>query len=281
MSSDSVPTTTEQARAKACQAEPGAVCKDFANCPTCSSKVGGLTIQFFQGQFKEMLAKQHGESQVCRAVPCDHCCTGGDQNNNNSSANTWEGVRCPACQSPNGKACAGILCLEICQHHTRRRCCSEEGRGLATKTPLHRCGCKMHVKPHLLCSRECMSRSPLFGELEPPPQLRKEGSVSVGPQGPVVAVRQYFAETPSDAGDDASSSEECVNLLFFSFFPPFRLLKKFFFPCSKQCAMCGRSNATKLCSRCKAVRYCGRDCQLSHWQGGHRQECAPPPKQSS
>ncbi|KAL6061126.1 ubiquitin-specific protease [Balamuthia mandrillaris] len=256
MSSDSVPTT-EQARAKACQAEPGAVCKDFANCPTCSSKVGGLTIQFFQGQFKEMLAKQHGEAQVCRAVPCDHCCTGDQKNNSSSAANTWEGVRCPACQSPNGKACTGILCLEICQHHTRRRCCSEEGRGLATKTPLHRCGCKMHVKPHLLCSRECMSRSPLFGELEPPSQLRKEGSVSVGPQGPVVAVRQYFAETPSDAGDDDSSSEE------------------------KQCAVCGRSNATKLCSRCKAVRYCGRDCQLSHWQGGHRQECAPPPKQSS
>jgi hypothetical protein len=45
------------------------------------------------------------------------------------------------------------------------------------------------------------------------------------------------------------------------------------------CAACGgRGNEqTKLlrCARCKAVRYCGPDCQRAHWRT-HRRECAAP-----
>jgi len=27
------------------------------------------------------------------------------------------------------------------------------------------------------------------------------------------------------------------------------------------------------CSRCKRVRYCGRECQRAHWRAGHKAEC--------
>ena len=47
---------------------------------------------------------------------------------------------------------------------------------------------------------------------------------------------------------------------------------------SRACANCGVSEtgsvALKPCSRCKAVVYCGKDCQARHWKaGGHRDAC--------
>jgi TPR repeat protein len=50
-------------------------------------------------------------------------------------------------------------------------------------------------------------------------------------------------------------------------------------PTSHTCANCGvketaGSVALKPCSRCKAVVYCGRECQAKHWKvGGHRTMC--------
>ncbi|KAK1405579.1 Ubiquitin-specific protease 16 [Heracleum sosnowskyi] len=41
-----------------------------------------------------------------------------------------------------------------------------------------------------------------------------------------------------------------------------------------QCALCF-SPAAKLCSQCKAVRYCSGKCQIIHWRQGHKQECRP------
>ncbi|XP_061368081.1 ubiquitin carboxyl-terminal hydrolase 18-like [Gastrolobium bilobum] len=38
------------------------------------------------------------------------------------------------------------------------------------------------------------------------------------------------------------------------------------------CAVCA-THATKKCSRCKAVRYCSRECQQSHWNSGHKTNC--------
>ncbi|KAK1287530.1 Ubiquitin carboxyl-terminal hydrolase 16 [Acorus calamus] len=43
----------------------------------------------------------------------------------------------------------------------------------------------------------------------------------------------------------------------------------------KECAFCG-SPATKLCSRCKSVRYCSGNCQISHWFQGHKDVCHSP-----
>ena len=51
---------------------------------------------------------------------------------------------------------------------------------------------------------------------------------------------------------------------------------------SNTCANCGVAEAAgsvalKPCSRCKAVVYCGRDCQKQHWKaGGHRAGCKYP-----
>ncbi|EFN51556.1 hypothetical protein CHLNCDRAFT_140026 [Chlorella variabilis] len=58
-------------------------------------------------------------------------------------------------------------------------------------------------------------------------------------------------------------------------------------PCSAQglaeaeegpcCARCGggpgAAAALRFCSGCRAVRYCGRDCQLADWDAGHCAEC--------
>ncbi|GKU87463.1 hypothetical protein SLEP1_g1858 [Rubroshorea leprosula] len=38
------------------------------------------------------------------------------------------------------------------------------------------------------------------------------------------------------------------------------------------CAACG-NHGTKVCSRCKSVRYCSPECQRTHWKSGHRTEC--------
>ncbi|CAL9752894.1 unnamed protein product [Musa acuminata subsp. burmannicoides] len=41
------------------------------------------------------------------------------------------------------------------------------------------------------------------------------------------------------------------------------------------CAVC-RSPTTTRCSRCKAVRYCSRTCQIIHWRQGHKNVCCSP-----
>ena len=46
-------------------------------------------------------------------------------------------------------------------------------------------------------------------------------------------------------------------------------------PC---CAACGTPKATRrplnICTRCRTVRYCNRDCQMTHWkEGGHKRDC--------
>ena len=49
---------------------------------------------------------------------------------------------------------------------------------------------------------------------------------------------------------------------------------------SLACANCGVAEAAgsvafKACSRCKAVVYCGKECQMQHWKkaGGHKAVC--------
>lgn len=41
-----------------------------------------------------------------------------------------------------------------------------------------------------------------------------------------------------------------------------------------ECAHCGLWYAkTSQCSKCKAVRYCGRGCQMRAWAQGHKEAC--------
>jgi hypothetical protein len=47
---------------------------------------------------------------------------------------------------------------------------------------------------------------------------------------------------------------------------------------SRPCAACGELfPKLKQCSRCKAVAYCSRDCQLAHWKAGHKESCQERP----
>lgn len=38
------------------------------------------------------------------------------------------------------------------------------------------------------------------------------------------------------------------------------------------CVVCQKPGSSK-CSKCKSVYYCGVDCQVKHWQAGHKEEC--------
>jgi MYND finger/Sel1 repeat len=44
-----------------------------------------------------------------------------------------------------------------------------------------------------------------------------------------------------------------------------------------QCACCrkpsGNGCAIQLCSKCKGIGYCGRECQTRHWKMGHKRDC--------
>ena len=46
------------------------------------------------------------------------------------------------------------------------------------------------------------------------------------------------------------------------------------------CAMCGTVNARSRCSRCKAVSYCGPDCQRQHW-ASHKKPCKQATKEQA
>ena len=39
------------------------------------------------------------------------------------------------------------------------------------------------------------------------------------------------------------------------------------------CAACGKGSVPSHCSRCKAVSYCGKQCQTQHWADGHKKAC--------
>ncbi len=40
------------------------------------------------------------------------------------------------------------------------------------------------------------------------------------------------------------------------------------------CAACGKADSRKLCGKCMGVRYCSRECQLSHLKA-HKRQCKP------
>ena len=42
------------------------------------------------------------------------------------------------------------------------------------------------------------------------------------------------------------------------------------------CAFCGLTeNRLMVCSRCKVMKYCSRECQRTHWNESHRRDCVP------
>ena len=77
--------------------------------------------------------------------------------------------------------------------------------------------------------------------------------------GNVVVVSDASTAGPSSAGPSSASAA----------------------PSPDRCTQCGawaadlaREDRKLLkCSRCKRVRYCGRECQRAHWRAGHKAEC--------
>ena len=42
----------------------------------------------------------------------------------------------------------------------------------------------------------------------------------------------------------------------------------------KSCAVCDVKKATvSACVRCKAIWYCGKECQVKDWKNGHKHDC--------
>ena len=39
------------------------------------------------------------------------------------------------------------------------------------------------------------------------------------------------------------------------------------------CSQCGLDAQSKRCGRCGKTAYCSKECQLVHWNAGHRREC--------
>jgi hypothetical protein len=47
---------------------------------------------------------------------------------------------------------------------------------------------------------------------------------------------------------------------------------------AKPCAQCGELfPKLKLCTRCRSVSYCSKECQVAHWKAGHKQVCKEQP----
>jgi hypothetical protein len=45
----------------------------------------------------------------------------------------------------------------------------------------------------------------------------------------------------------------------------------------QSCAQCGSTTEElKWCSRCRAVKYCSKECQRLHWKASHRRTCVHP-----
>jgi len=40
------------------------------------------------------------------------------------------------------------------------------------------------------------------------------------------------------------------------------------------CFSCGKPNPTSICSRCKVVKYCDKECQKVHWKKVHNENCS-------
>jgi tetratricopeptide (TPR) repeat protein len=41
----------------------------------------------------------------------------------------------------------------------------------------------------------------------------------------------------------------------------------------ENCSQCGLDAQSKRCGRCGKIAYCSEECQLAHWNAGHRREC--------
>lgn len=153
-----------------------------------------------------------------------------------------EEVVCPGkdCHEKTGSVRTGVLACEIFQVHPSNAQCS------ALPGPVKRC-CKMHVKSWLICSYRCLESSKYAkaipaGDKDAFEALFAKRVFGIPDLGPLLVTDHY-------AGGEASVED-----------------------IASACAYCYRFGATKICSACRSVRYCTRDCQKLGW-AKHKTEC--------
>jgi hypothetical protein len=80
-------------------------------------------------------------------------------------------------------------------------------------------------------------------------------STAAGGRGGSAAAAAQAAASPSSSGSSSSSVKP-----------------------SRPCAQCGELfPKLKLCTRCRSVSYCSKQCQLEHWRAGHKLDCKEQP----
>lgn len=70
------------------------------------------------------------------------------------------------------------------------------------------------------------------------------------------------------------SAEEHLRLMLLNFAAHEQSTDQTSLASSSSCASCGKQDPKQRCSICKAVYYCGQECQTKDWKAGHKKQCA-------
>lgn len=85
----------------------------------------------------------------------------------------------------------------------------------------------------------------------------KYGSVEIPGKSPIPQAMKWARKAAAQGDEDAArvvSQMETASL--------------------RACAQCQTEGSDlKRCTKCKVMRYCSKDCQVSHWRAGHKKDC--------
>eukprot|EP00563_Minutocellus_polymorphus_P016227 CAMPEP_0181056892 /NCGR_PEP_ID=MMETSP1070-20121207/19957_1 /TAXON_ID=265543 /ORGANISM="Minutocellus polymorphus, Strain NH13" /LENGTH=379 /DNA_ID=CAMNT_0023136265 /DNA_START=24 /DNA_END=1163 /DNA_ORIENTATION=+ len=85
----------------------------------------------------------------------------------------------------------------------------------------------------------------------------KYGTVDILGKSPIPRAMKWFRKAAAAGDPDAPRMVMDLQIRYSSF-----------------CINCQKmGDKLSQCSKCKVVRYCGRDCQLAHWNAGHKKDC--------
>ena len=156
-------------------------------------------MKFFQDEFRNTAAKQHGEAIVCRDASCSLC--------------HRQVVTCPGegCTEQTGRVRIGVPGCEIFQMHPENLPCSASlGVG-----PAKRC-CTVHVRNWLICSMQCLRKSNFGkaiapGDLEAIEPLFAKKMFSIPPMGALLCPGHYKGPAVSEK-ELQSACDHCGRL---------------------------------------------------------------------
>lgn len=86
---------------------------------------------------------------------------------------------------------------------------------------------------------------------------QKYGTVDIPGKSPVPRAMKWARKAAAAGDSDAKRMVTSIQGAYASF-----------------CINCKKTGCKlSQCSKCKIVQYCGRDCQLAHWNAGHKKDC--------